>query len=486
MRFIAVSKTANFDMKQGTDLTTGNLWKTLIVLSLPIMLSNFMQTFYNLTDAFWLGKLGENAREAVSVAGIAFPIVFFLSSFGFGFVVAGTALIAQYKGAGNLEMVKDVVGQFIIILIIFSILYLTFSIFFLDWILEILQVPAEILETSKQYIFIILIGMVFMFGFQSYQSFAHGLGDTVSPMKVQLISVGLNVILDPIFIFGFAFIPRLETVGAAYATLIARIVAAILAVVYIKKKIPIIIPGKANLKFEPTMMKRIIKISIPASLGQSMTSFGFLLLQGFVNSFGTVVISVFSIGNRLNGFFMMPAMGVSNALASIVGQNLGANKVDRAERSVKRAMALVMVIMLFGCSMLFFFGAYLTKFFIADQEVVSIGIRMFRVTAIATLEFSVLFVFMGAFNGAGHTRETMILNIVRLWGLRIPFVLLLSGKAAEFISWQPLEPILAFFAKPLAETPYDALWFSMVISNLITAIWAIIIYKRGHWKVLKR
>ncbi|MFO7897118.1 MAG: MATE family efflux transporter [Candidatus Cloacimonadales bacterium] len=471
---------------QGKDLTTGSLWKNLLILSFPIMLSNFMQTFYNLTDAFWLGKLGENARNAVSVAGIAFPIIFFLSSFGFGFVVAGTALIARYKGAGQFEKIRDVVGQFIIIIVFFSLLYLLFSFFFLDGILRLLQVPDEIFELAKQYIFIILIGMIFMFIFLSYQSFSHGLGDTVSPMKVQLLSVGLNVVLDPLFIFGFAFIPRLETIGAAYATLISRVIGAILALIYIKRKMPMIIPKRANMIPEGKMLKRILRISIPASLGQSMTSFGFLLLQGFVNSFGTVVISVFSIGNRLNGFFMMPAMGVSNALSSIVGQNLGAQKVERAERSVKRAMVLVLIMMGFGSSMLFFFGAYLTKFFIADPEVVNIGIRMFRVTSIASLEFSIIFVLIGAFNGSGHTRETMILNIVRLWGLRIPFVLLLSGKIMNYITWQPLQPIFELFAKPLAETPYDALWFSMVLSNLIVAIWAFVLYKKGDWKKLRK
>ncbi|MCK4957549.1 MAG: MATE family efflux transporter [Candidatus Cloacimonetes bacterium] len=468
--------------QQGQDLTQGTLWKTLLILALPIMLSNFMQMFYNLTDAFWLGKLGENARNAVSVAGIAFPIVFFLSSFGFGFVIAGTTLISQYKGAGKQEKIKDVVGQFILILSVFSFIYLVLSLFFLEDILHLLRVPAEIFQISKEYIFIILIGTIFMFVFLAYQSFAHGLGDTVSPMKIQMISVGLNVVLDPIFIFGFSFIPRLETTGAAYATLISRIVATILSFYYIKAKIPIIIPKKRNIIPDPTMLKRIMKISIPASLGQSMTSFGFLLLQGFVNSFGTVVISVFSIGNRLNGFFMMPAMGVSNALASIVGQNLGAGKMKRAEQSVKYAMALVIGIMGFGSTLLFFYGAYFTKFFINDPAVVQIGIRMFQVTSIASLEFAVIFVFMGAFNGAGHTRATMLLNVVRLWGLRIPFVLLLSGIGVKYNIYEIFQPIMELFAKPFADTPYDALWVSMVISNFVIAIWAGIIYKKGNWK----
>lgn len=471
--------------KAGLDLTQGHIMKNLMKLSLPIMLSNFLQMFYNLTDAFWLGKLGVNARDAVSVAGIAFPLIFFLSSFGFGFVIAGTALIAQYKGAARLEEMKKVVGQFAFILVIFCSIFISGSFIFLDNILAILQVPSEIFIVTKQYISVILVGMIFMFIFLSYQSFSHGLGDTVSPMKIQIISVLINMFLDPILIFGMWFFPRLEAVGAAYATLFARIVAAVIAIIYLEKKAPMIMPRIRDLLPDKEMLKRILNISIPSSMGMSITSFGFLLLQGFVNSFGTVVISVFSIGNRLTGFFMMPAMGISNALATVIGQNLGAGKIGRAVQSVRKAFVLIMAIMTLGCATLFFFGAQLTEFFINDPEVVETGQRMFRVTSLASFVFGIVFIFMGVFNGSGHTKPTMLLNIVRLWGLRIPFVLLLSGLALRYIRVDFLIPFLDWMAKPLAAYPYDALWWSMVISNTIVAIGAFAIYRKGTWKKAK-
>lgn len=422
------------------------------------MFSNFLQMFYNLTDAFWLGKLGENARGAVSAAGIAFPLIFFLSSFGFGFVIAGTSLISQYKGANRLHEMKKVVGQFVILVIIFCTVFLLFSFTFLDNILHLLQVPNEIYEVTKQYISVILVGMVFMFFFLSYQSFSHGLGDTISPMKVQIISVLINVILDPLFIFGVSFFPRLEAVGAAYATLIARFIGTAIALLYFMKKDTILIPEVQDLIPDKLMLRKILNISIPASLGQSVTSFGFLLLQGFVNSFGTVVISTFSIGNRLTSFFMMPAMGMSNALATIIGQNLGARKVERAIQTVKKAFLLIMTIMFIGCGVLYFFSSELIKFFIDDIEVVQTGVRMFRVSSFATFIFGVVFIFMGVFNGSGHTKPTMILNIVRLWGLRLPFVLLLSGLALKYVNFDFLKPFLVWMANPLKAYPYDALW----------------------------
>ncbi len=468
----------------GLDLTKGNLLKNLIRLASPIVFSNFLQTFYNLTDAFWLGKLGENARNAVSVAGMTFPLVFFLSSFGFGFVVAGTSLISQYKGAGMHEKMKEVVGQFILILSIFSVIFILGSFIFLDQILYLLQTPSEIYLSAKEYISIILSGMIFMFIFLSYQSFSHGLGDTISPMKIQVISVSINVILDPILIFGIGFFPRMEIKGAAVATLIARIIAALIAIYYLIKKSPHILPKMKNLIPDLEMIRRILKISIPASMGFSMTSFGFLVLQGFVNSFGTVVISIFSIGNRMIGLFMMPAMGISSALASIIGQNLGAKQIKRAEKSVWVAFRLTMIIMTIGCFILFFFGAYLTRFFINDAAVIEVGRRMFKVTSFAAFVFGILFMFMGVFNGSGHTKPSMILNIARLWLFRIPLVFILSGKIISLLSikWKFLIDIFSKLAQPLSAFPYDALWWSMLISNILASIWAYSIFRKGKWK----
>jgi putative MATE family efflux protein len=450
------------------------------------MLSNFMMTFYNITDAFWLGKLGDNARDAVSVAGLAFPLIFFLSSFGFGFVIAGTALIAQYKGAGQYDKLKQVVGQFIIIILVFMVIFISGSLIFLNDILTLLQVPTEIFTMAKEYISVILFGIIFMFVFMAYQSFSHGLGDTVSPMKIMIISVLVNVFIDPLFIFGIpGFFPRLETLGAAYATLIARIIGAIMAVSFMFRKNPDLIPKLANLKPDFVTIKKILNISIPASLSHSMTSFGFLILQGFVNSFGTVVIAIFAIGNRMTSLFMMPAMGISNALATIVGQNLGADNTERAEKSVSKAMLLVLTIMGIGCTILFLFGAELTRFFINDAAVIEIGQRMFKVTSIASFLFGIIFVFMGVFNGSGHTKPAMVFNISRLWLFRIPLVFILSGRLIKNydFTFDFVNDLLVFLAQPLSAHPYDALWWSMVISNLLTGIWAFLLYKRGKWKI---
>ena len=467
-----------------TDLTKGPILKTLIALSLPIMLSNFMQTLYNLTDMFWLGKLGEAARNSVAVVGMAFPLVFFFSSFGIGFAVAGTALIARFKGADQEYRIRRVVAHLVWIVALFSLVFVLLGTFFLNDILKILSTPPEIMDLAKQYISVILLGVPFMYLVVFFQSIAHGLGDTVNPMKVQIISVVLNVVIDPLFIFGWSFIPGGGVLGAAYATFLARFVGALLALLYMFRVHGRHIPRRSEMKPQKEMTGWILRISIPASLAQSMTSFGFLFLQGFVNSFGTAVITIHSIGNRMTGFFMMPAMGISNALTSFVGQNLGAGNLKRAIKSFHRATALVMVIMGTGALIIFFFGSALTRFFINDPTVVDIGVRMFKITSVASFIFGAVFMFIGLFNGAGKTGAVFLFNVSRLWLFRIPFVYLLSGRI-NAPETGLMAVVLDQIARPLAKHPYDALWWSMVISNFLAALWAFIIYKRGHWKKMR-
>ncbi len=465
------------------DLTRGNITKNLIRLSLPIMLSNFMQTLYNLTDMLWLGHIGDSARGAVSIVGMTFPLIFFLSSFGFGFAVAGTALISRYKGAKNEEEIKSIISHLLILLGIFTAMFISFGLFFIDDILRLMNTPPEIFDSAVAYIRIIIFGTPFMYIVIFYQSIVHGLGDTVNPMKVQIISVLINIALDPLLIFGFAFIPAMKTIGAGYATLISRAVGAVLAVWFFRKYSGSHMPSGKDMSPQWSKFREILKISIPASLSQAMTSFGFLFLQGFVNSFGTVVISIYSIGNRMTGLFMMPAMGISNALTAMVGQNLGAGQPDMARKGLHKATAIVMTIMGAGALLIFIYGAQLTRFFINDEAVIGAGMRMFRVTSIASFIFGIVFVFMGFFNGAGKTGSVFLFNVSRLWLFRIPLVYLLSGRLYHlFQNSGFLAPLLRSAAEPLAAYPYDALWWSMVISNTLAALWAYLLYARGGWK----
>jgi putative MATE family efflux protein len=303
-------------------------------------------------------------------------------------------------------------------------------------------------------------------------------------MKIQLFTLFLNALLDPLFIFGFGAFPAYGTLGAAYATLLCRILTVVLSFYFFKKKTPQYFPRKSDLVPRWDYLKRILKISIPASISHSSLSFGFLILQGFVNSYGTAVISINSIGNRLLNFFTMPSMGLSSGLAAIVGQNLGANNLHRVKKSIFYSVSVVLVIMITGGVLMYAYGAELTKLFISDPEVVEIGNRMFKVTALGAFFFAVLAVLMGVFNGSGHTAPAMVLNITRLWIFRVPLVFILSGKLLDLPMFEGarINGLLHRLAIPLSNTPYDSLWWSMLYSNILTLIMAVFILKRGKWE----
>jgi putative MATE family efflux protein len=474
-------------MNKNIDLTKGNILKGLILLSLPIMLSNFMGTLYNLVDTYWLGKITSGAKEAVAVTGMTFPLSFFIMSFASGFTVAGTAIVSKFKGMNDINKIKLAVGQFVPILAAFAIILIIITNTLIPTFLKLLQTPPEIVNDAQIYITYILYGMIAMMFFMVYQSITTAFGDSFTPMIVQVITVILNLILDPLLIFGIGIFPKMGIKGAAIATLIGRIVSSLIAFVIFSRKYKEIIPSWQDMIPKKSVLKNIFQIGLPASIGQSTTSLGFLLVQGLVNSFGTTVISANSIGNRMVGIFMLPAMGISNALASFVGQNLGAGKEERAVKSVHYAMFLVMSIMTVGCVLIFNYGGDFVRFFVNEVSVIEVGARMFKISAYATWIFGILMVYMGVFNGAGHSKSTMAFNVSRLWLFRIPLAYVFTGYfIGKDLGWFSfLTDKLNYLGSILAPYQYDALWWAMVVSNTAGVIIAFSIYMTGNWKVSK-
>ena len=471
----------------GRDLTSGSMFWNLVIMSVPIMFSNFIQVVYNLTDTYFLGQLEVGGTQAVAVTGLAFPIVFLLASIGQGLAVATTALVSRYRGRGEMEKVNVVLGQTWIL----NMLFLAFLIFVamvgIRPLLDLLQTPAEIIENAQQYIQLIMFGMVMMFIFFIFQSFAVGIGDSISPMVINAISVLINVALDPVMIYGLAGCPAMGVMGAGLATLIARIFTVLMATFCMIRYYRGFIPRIIDLKPDFQRIKGILKIAIPASLSHVTTSLGFVVMQGLVNSFGTAVITANAIGNRFVNFIMMPPMGISSALSSIVGQNLGAGKPDRAIKTFHLALGTVVGIMTVGSLIIFHRGDQLTAFFVRDPEVISLSCEMLKINSIAVWFFGFLFAFWGVFYGSGHTRPVMIADILRLWLVRLPMAYILSGYfVGRSVAWPLwLQEFLQKSALILADKPYTALWWPMIFSNVSAALMAAWIYRKKTWLQFK-
>ncbi len=438
-------------------MTTGPMTRHLLAVAWPVSVSFLVQTLYNLIDAYWLGKLGKTALVAPT---ITMNIVFVGIALAMGLGQAGTTLVSQYKGAGRPNRMGRAAGQSLLLQLVAGSLFAILGLIFAEPLLRLLQTPPDAYDQSLVYLRWILAGIPLMFIFHVYQSIYFGLGDTISPMRVNVISVIINLILDPILIFGWGPIPAMGVAGAAAATVLSRFLASVLAMREL-------LWGKGfrirlqDLKWDAEMLLKLVRIGLPLSVGQTATSLGFTLLIGIVNGFGSSVTAAFGIGHRVIMMVSVPAMGLGQANATAVGQNLGAGFPDRAALSVRRSALLITAVLAPLTTLTYFYGGSLTHWFIPDPEVVAYGGDLFRITSFSVFAFSLILVLFGAFQGAGKTVPVMVINSGRLWAVRIPATILLTR---------------------LTDLGPSGLWWAMNLSNLIAGSVALVWFLKSDWK----
>ena len=450
--------------KREINLLEGNLAKNIFKVGYPMALGSLAQTLYNLADAFWLGKLGRNALSAPI---ISFFIIFFLISIGLGFSISGTSLVSQYTGAGKKEEANRSVGNLLLFLVLISILFSGLGLLLDKTLLGLLKTPADTFDLTLSYYRIMMIGMPLAFPIFVYQSAMNGIGDTVSPLKIILVTTGINLILDPLMIFGWLGFPALGVNGAALATVITRGIASA-AGLYL------FFSGKKGIKLKPFHLKPdkkisalMFKIGVPSAVGFSGASLGFIVLMGIVNQFGTAVISAYGIVMRVIHFFMLPAMGISAAVTAIVGQNLGAGNIQRAKKTVVKGMMMMLAIVVPAVIITAVFGKEVTSFFVpADPLIHRLGQTMFYITPPSLIFFGMSTVLEGTFHGAGYTVPVMVNSLARVWLFRIPFVYILS---------------MVILNGPTDINASVGIWWGMVFSNAASFLLLFVWYKKGKW-----
>lgn len=444
-------------LRRKPDLLNGNILVELTILGLPVMFANLVQTLYNLVDAFWLGKVG---KAALSAPTISFNVIFVLIAFSMGISVGGSTLVAQYTGAHMDEDAAKSAGTTITLMVLLGIVFGVLGYVTAVPVLNMLHTPEDAFHATLVYMRTIFIGLPFMFGYMSFQGIVQGRGNTVTPMKIITFSLLLNAVLDPMMIFGYGF-PKMGVMGAAAATDISRVLAMYLGFRYLFSKDSEIKLVWRDMRLDWGIVNKIIAIGFPLSIGQMATSLGFTMLISIVNLFGSAVISAFGIGNRIISLLNMPAMGFSQAATVMVGQNLGADNVKRAEETVIAAVKLIAIVLFSGATLTFLFGGYIVKFFINDPEVIRVGTNLFRIASYSVPFFGIMFAFNAAFSGSGHTAPILVLNTTRLWGIRIPVAYYLAIKKG-------MGP--------------NGIFYAMVVSNVIISAAAYLWFRKGTWK----
>ena len=442
-------------MEKRINLVEGNLLKKMFQIAWPVVVANFLQTSYNIIDAFWLGKLG---KVSLSAPTISWPVIFTILSFGMGFSVAASALVSQYIGSKDGESARLMTAQAIMLSVAVASFFASLGFFISKPILLLMGAKGELLRLSSTYMKIIFAGSPFAFANFAIIGALRGWGNSKVGMYSTLFSVIMNLVLDPILIFGIG-IPKMGVLGAAVATIVSRAFAMLYSAW-------IIFSGKVGMKvrlhdFKPRwdLIKKLLKVGIPVSLGQSITALGFTVVMGVVTRFGPVVISAFGVGQRINSIITMFAAGISGAVSTAVGQSLGAGKEDRAVEALKIGLLVTTAVVSSFCILTFFFGKYVTAIFINEPDVMEVGAILFRYISISIPFFAAMQIMLSAINGAGHTVQTTVINITRLWGIRIPSVYILS-KLFGMVG----------------------IFYGMIVSNIGAFILALIAIKIGKWK----
>ena len=451
---------AQFGLKERKKLTEGSILNSLIRLALPIILANILHTTYQLIDTFWLGRLSANAVASVS---ISFPILFLVFSIGGGLTLGGSVIVAQYFGAEDKKKVDYSSSQTVFVIFIISLFLVLIGYFLAEPMMVLIGAEPPILQDSVDYFQVSSFGFVFLFMFFVFQSLMRGIGDVLLPMFVVLITVLLNLILDPVFIFGYGPIPAYGVKGAAFASIGTQAISAIIGLTILfrgKRGIKIHL---SDMRFDWKWTKRLFRIGIPTSLDQSARALAMTLIIVLVTGFGSEVVAAYGIGVRILSLVVIPALGFAMATTTLVGQNIGARQIKRAERVGDLSARIAMIGLTSIGMLLFVFAEPITRFFVPnDPQVIKDGALFIKIMAPSFGILGVQQVLGGVFNGAGFTQASLLISVFNLWIIRFPLAFVLSENTS------------------LAEV---GLWWSFPISNLLGGIVAFIYYKMGYWKV---
>jgi len=326
------------------------IWKGLVFLAWPVFLANILKTLHDIVDGIFLGQIADEAvaTSMQSAVGLTWPIFFIFISFGMGLSVAGDALVGQYIGNKDFDNAKKYATNTIYMSIIMGVIFTAISLLLAPSILRLMGASGSDLEYAILYLRIRSFELPILFLSFAYQSIRRATGDTVTPVLISTFAILVNIVLTPTLILVF----NMGIVGAALSTLIAHVLmlpALLYFLIHAKSGIRV----SFNIKhMSLPIIKDVLRIGIPASTGQSIQAFGFVILNAAIYSFGNNIMTAFYIGNRITSLVMFPVSSITSIVAVYVAQNIGAGNIARAKQSVKTGMIMGIVIMAVGIAFL--------------------------------------------------------------------------------------------------------------------------------------
>ncbi|KOX92536.1 multidrug transporter MatE [Haloarcula rubripromontorii] len=449
------------------DLTSGSIGKPLFFLSMPIVITNLFQTAYNLADTFWLGQYSTDALAAIS---FAFPMVFLLISLGMGISVAGSVLVAQFTGAGEEREAEYAASQTVTFAVIISFVLGIVGYFGVDTFLSLMGASEDVLPMATSYMEVISLGLLFMFGFFVFVALMRGYGDTITPMLVMFGSVVLNIIIDPFLIFGWTVVenaplvgtisfPELGIEGAAIATVFCRALALVVGLAIMFRGNRGVQIHLRDMAPDLSYLRRLVRIGLPASIEGTGRALSMNLLLVIVAMFPDTVVAAYGIGTRVFSVVFLPAIAVARGVETMTGQNMGADKPDRAAKAAGLAARVLFGVLTLAGVLVWFTAAPIADLFTTDPEVVDITTQFLHYVALSFGFIGIMRAYTGSFRGAGKTLTAAAISVLMLGIIRFP------------IAW--------FATDPMGES---GIWLSFAVSNVAGALIAYGWYRRGTWR----
>lgn len=406
-------------------LTQGPITRNMLLFALPLMCGNLLQQMYNIADTWVVGRfLGADALAAV---GSSYTLMTFLTSIVLGLCMgSGAAISMQYGGGEEARMRQSVFQSFALIagisLAVNLLVYLG-----LNGILWVLRVPVEIRPLMKQYLVMIFGGIFATFLYNYFANLLRAIGNSMVPLVFLAVSSILNVVLDLVCVL----VLHWGVQGAAIATVFSQFVSGVGIGLYTLKQFPELCPRREDCKWDKHNLGTILNLSVMTSVQQSIMNFGILMVQGLVNSFGTVIMAAFAAAVKIDSFAYMPVQDFGNAFSTFIAQNYGAGKRERIQGGIRSAVITSVLFCLVISSLVFLFGRQLMLIFVQPQEteILAEGVRYLRIEGSFYCLIGCLFLLYGFYRAMGRPAMSLVLTVISL-GSRVFLAYMLSAIPA--------------------------------------------------------
>ena len=403
-------------------LTQGPITKNILLFALPLMFGNLLQQMYNIADTWVVGRfLGADALAAV---GSSYTLMTFLTSILLGLCMGSGAAVSMQYGSGETEKMRQSVFQSFLLIAGIALVLNLLVYLGLNGILWLLRVPAELCPLMKDYLLIIFLGITATFLYNYFANLLRAIGNSVVPLAFLAVSAILNVILDLVCVLVLDWGVK----GAAVATVFSQYVSGVGIGLYTLKKFPQLCPKRTDCRWDRKNLANILNLSVMTSVQQSIMNFGILMVQGLVNSFGTVIMAAFAAAVKIDSFAYMPVQDFGNAFSTYVAQNYGAGQPDRIKKGICSAgltsAVFCIVISVLVCA----FAAPLMGIFIdpAQTEIIAAGVQYLRIEGACYIGIGVLSLLYGYYRAVNRPGMSVLLTIASL-GTRVALAYLLSA-----------------------------------------------------------